>query len=188
MSGHAFIGFGSRDGDRRKNMTDAARLLTGSGVRIEEASSLYETQPVNLPGDRPLLNAVARVRTDLPPRLLLEACLRAEKGLGRQREKRPGGEPDTGHRPIDLDLLLYGEQVIEARGLVLPHPRLHLRRFVLVPLAEIAPGARHPVLGEAVATLLARCTDLGWVRPLTGASSWWKPGVTSRVEAEGGFG
>jgi 2-amino-4-hydroxy-6-hydroxymethyldihydropteridine diphosphokinase len=109
------------------------------------------------------LNAAAEVETEGAPRELLAACLQAERGQGRVR-----GEKD-GPRTLDIDLLLFGSEVRREPDLELPHPRLHLRRFVLVPLAEIAPEAVHPVLGLSVKELLARCPDRSEVRPFAPA-------------------
>jgi 2-amino-4-hydroxy-6-hydroxymethyldihydropteridine diphosphokinase len=103
------------------------------------------------------INQVVACETDLPPPALLDLCLRIEQEMGRVRTR------DKGPRSIDLDLLLYGDLVLRAEGLNIPHPRLHLRRFVLIPLAEIAPRVIHPVLGLTIVELLARCPDQGLV-------------------------
>jgi 2-amino-4-hydroxy-6-hydroxymethyldihydropteridine diphosphokinase len=116
-------------------------------------SSLYLTEPVDAPPQEWFLNAVAGGETALPPEALLQACLDTERERGRVREV------PRGPRTIDLDLLLYGDEVRDAPGLVLPHPRMHERRFVLVPLAEIAPTARHPILGLTAAEMLRLCPD-----------------------------
>jgi 2-amino-4-hydroxy-6-hydroxymethyldihydropteridine diphosphokinase len=148
-----FLGLGSNVGDREANLLAARRGLEARGFRIAALSSLYLTEPVDAPPQESFLNAVAGGETSLSPEALLQACLDTERALGRVRDV------PRGPRTIDLDLLLYGNEVRSGPGLVLPHPRMHERRFVLVPLAEIAPGARHPVLGLTAADMLRRCPD-----------------------------
>jgi len=162
-----WIAAGARDGDRVLNLSEALRRLATRGVAIVRLSSVYETEPVDLPGDRPLLNGVLEVTADLPPERLMEVCLEVERTLGRRRE---AGAP--GPRPIDLDILLYGRLVLETARLSIPHPRMHLRRFVLTPLVEIAPDAWHPVLQTTAAALLRRCRDRAWVRPAATSDQW----------------
>ena len=162
MKHKAYLGLGSRDGERSSMITEALLFLAQREVGIERVSSLYETAPVGLEGSRPLLNAVAEVTTSRGPEQLLTSCLEVETLLGRRRAPE---RPDQGPRPIDLDILFFDDLVRSGPGLILPHPRLHLRRFVLVPLAEIAPHLRHPVLDWDVTSLLAACEDTAWVRP-----------------------
>lgn len=154
-------------------MRESLARLAARGVRVLRVSSVYETEPVGLPGDRPLLNGTVEVEGTLPPVELLAACLEVERSMGRNRVPE---RPDLGERPIDLDLLLHGNSIVLSPSLDLPHPRLHERRFVLVPLAEIAPEVIHPVLGEPIATLLARCADPAWVRPFGPSTSWHPAG------------
>ena len=160
---------GSRDGDRLANLSAALAALGRSGVAIARVSAVYETEPVDLPGDRPVFNAAIEAATELSPFELLAACLEVEEALGRRRA-------DFGPRPLDLDILFYDDLVLDTPALVIPHPRLHLRRFVLAPLAEIAPDLRHPVLGADVATLLALCADPAWVRSACRPAEWWPSG------------
>jgi 2-amino-4-hydroxy-6-hydroxymethyldihydropteridine diphosphokinase len=171
LAAPAFLAAGSRDGDRLAHMAAAVRDLALRGVSVRRLSSLYETEPVGLAGDRALLNGVIEVGV-APPEELLRICLEVEAGLGRVRRHGKGEDPDPGPRPLDLDLLICGDSVLDEPGLVVPHPRLHLRRFVLVPLAEIAATARHPVLQADIATLLARCPDRSWVRPFADPAAW----------------
>jgi 2-amino-4-hydroxy-6-hydroxymethyldihydropteridine diphosphokinase len=159
MAFTAHIALGSNLGDRRGYLDGAvAALRAVPGVRVVRVSSVYETAPVGgPPGQGPYLNAAAVLDTDLDADDLLRALLEIEQRLGRVRQERDGP------RTIDLDLLLYGNLVRTDPHLTLPHPRLHQRLFVLQPLAEIAPGARHPTLNRTVADLLA---DLLGIRPL----------------------
>lgn len=155
-----YIGLGSNMGDRAARLSQARRLLENAGVRIVRASSVYRTEPVEVTDQEEFLNQVVDCAPAGSPEDLIQTCLGVEREMGRIRA-RPGGP-----RVIDIDLLLFGDLVREREGLRLPHPRLHLRRFVLVPLVEIAPGARHPLLGLTAAELLARCPDRSRVEPL----------------------
>jgi len=160
-----YLGLGSNLGDREAALEDAGLALAARGVRITARSSLYLTEPVGGPPQGWFLNAALAGETDLAPEALLAACLEAEAELGRVRGVR------NGPRTLDADVLFYGDLVRKAPDPVIPHPRLHERRFVLVPLAEIAPGLVHPVLGQTVAELVARCPDPSAVRPYPSAGA-----------------
>ena len=145
----AYIALGANLGDRRGNVDRALSLLRASaGVTVTKVSSLLENPAVGGPPDSPpFLNAVAELDTTLPPRELLTRLLQIERSLGRERREK------WGPRAIDLDLLLYGEEVIDEPDLRVPHPLMHERRFVLDPLKEIAPRALHPILRKRVEEL-----------------------------------
>jgi 2-amino-4-hydroxy-6-hydroxymethyldihydropteridine diphosphokinase len=153
MSARAYIGLGSNLGDREAALERALAALGRRGFRVAARSSLYWTEPVGGPPQEWYLNAVAAGHTTLAPEELLRVCLDVEQELGRVRGVR------NGPRTLDADLLLYSDEVRHGAALALPHPRLHQRRFVLVPLCEIDPGARHPLLELTAAELLARCPD-----------------------------
>ena len=146
----AYIALGSNLGDRAGLIRTALDALAQTpGIRLGRVSSLLENPAVGGPeGSSPFLNAAAEIETSLDPDALLERLLEIERQLGRQRR-----EPNA-PRTIDLDLLLYGNQIIDTQNLRVPHPRMHERGFVLRPLAEIAPRAVHPQLRRTIAQLL----------------------------------
>jgi 2-amino-4-hydroxy-6-hydroxymethyldihydropteridine diphosphokinase len=160
----AYIGIGSNLGDRRARCLAAVDgLLRLPGTNACRRSSLYLTEPVG-PKDQPeFVNLVVRLDTQLDPRPLLLGLQALERELGRVRD--PAG-PRNGPRAVDLDLLLHGGTLLQDPDLVLPHPRLHERRFVLEPLCELDAALRHPRLGLTVKELLVRLGDGGggWVR------------------------
>jgi 2-amino-4-hydroxy-6-hydroxymethyldihydropteridine diphosphokinase len=154
----AYLGLGSNTGDRRAHLAQALdRLNATPGVRVTAVSSLYETVPVGLTAQPDFLNAVAEVCTELPAEALLDAALAVEAALGRVRTVR------WGPRPIDLDVLLVGGLRVAGGRLTLPHPRMTERAFVLVPLAEIAPGL---VFNGKTAAAWAAESDASGVRRL----------------------
>lgn len=147
MSIIAYIGIGSNVGDKKTNCLKGIELLSETG-RVGGVSSLYYTEPVGFKEQADFINAVAGIETDLPPMDLLSICQSIENRLGRVRTLR------WGPRTLDLDILLYGDLVMDQPDLVIPHPMLAARKFVLIPLAEIAPRAVHPVLNKSVSQLL----------------------------------
>jgi 2-amino-4-hydroxy-6-hydroxymethyldihydropteridine diphosphokinase len=153
-----YLSLGSNLGDRAANLKRAVEALPEIGVRVLRVSSIYETEPVDFLAQPWFLNCVVEAETSLEPRELLEALQSIERGLG-SRKPVPRGP-----RIIDLDILFYAGAVIHTEGIEIPHPRLHERRFVLVPLAELAPEFPHPVLHKAVAGLLAATQDQSLVR------------------------
>lgn len=145
----AYIGVGANLGDRRATIVRAVRMLKRvPGVRVLRRSRLRRTNSVGAPGPD-YLNGVVEVRCALPPRDLLRALLDIERRLGRERPYR------WAPRTIDLDLLLYGNRTVRSRDLIVPHPRLASRQFVLEPLAELRPGLRVPGIARTVRRLLA---------------------------------
>ena len=147
----AYVALGANLGDREKTIRTAlAELDAAPGVRVAAVSSLRETEPVGYLDQPRFLNGAAAVETSLPARGLLDLLLAVERRFGRARE----GVPPQGPRTLDLDLLLYGAARIEQPGLRIPHPRLHERRFVLEPLAELDPSLEVPGKGK-IQTLLA---------------------------------
>lgn len=159
-----FIGFGSNVGNRVDFCDRAVTLLSLlPHSQLSGVSLLYETEPVDdgsNPGDGWFLNGVVQLETDITPKSLLTVLREIERSLGRDQDHR------SGPRTIDLDILFYGQRVINEPDLVIPHPRLHQRRFVLMPLSELDPLWVHPVLQRSVNQMLADVEDRSEVRLL----------------------
>ncbi len=157
-SAAAYVALGANLGDRLANLREAVRRLRELG-HVEAVSSVYETDPVGYDDQPSFLNAVARLRTNLEPRALLAGLLAIEADLGRIRTF------PNAPRTLDLDLLLYDDLILDAPDLTLPHPRLHERAFVLVPLVEVAPDLVHPSSGRTAADMLNNLRRPVGVRP-----------------------
>jgi 2-amino-4-hydroxy-6-hydroxymethyldihydropteridine diphosphokinase len=155
MSNGIFLGLGSNIGDRAANLKDAIKLL---GIPIVAISSMYETEPVDYLDQPWFLNQVLQCETSFHPLKLLEQCQKVENELGRTRAI------SKGPRIIDIDLLFYNDEVMNTAELTIPHPSIPQRKFVLVPLAEIAPDFVHPELNLTIRKLLERCPDKSAVK------------------------
>lgn len=151
-----FLSLGSNMGDRAENLRRAVALIGEGAGKVTAVSAIYETEPWGFSADTPFFNMAAIVQTTLAPPEFLAALLAIEEKLGRVRE--PGAERYTS-RPIDIDILFYGDRIIDTEGLTVPHPRLHERMFVLAPLNEIAPEKVHPVLNRSIRDLFKDCDD-----------------------------
>ena len=148
--GRVFIGIGSNEGDRLAHISRAIKALGAvGGVHVVQMATIIETEPVGGPPQGPYRNTVVELDTVLAPRELLSALKAVEQQLGR----KPGSQR-WGPRTIDLDILLYDDQVLKTPTLVIPHPRMHERQFVLEPLAQISPNVVHPLLKQPVSALL----------------------------------
>jgi 2-amino-4-hydroxy-6-hydroxymethyldihydropteridine diphosphokinase len=164
MSSTAYIGLGSNLGDRQANFRRAIELVSElPGTRITRHSSVYESEPHGRARNW-FVNGVIEIHTDLDPQELLKSLQKIEVTMGRKKPAKGEGASKKSagknvSRVIDLDVLLYGTQVIEERKLKIPHPELPNRKFVLLPLSELAPAYVHPVLGVTISELLVGCKD-----------------------------
>lgn len=148
-----YLSLGSNLGDRAKNLQTAIAALADSKVRVTRVSSFYETEPVDLREQPWFLNCAVQAETELPPSELLRALRRIESRMGSKKLV------SKGPRLIDLDILLYGDETIVTPELQVPHPRMLMRKFVLVPLAEVSPDLKHPRWEATVTELLAKMRD-----------------------------
>ena len=157
----AYLSLGSNVGDRLQNLRLACAALAERGVVIRRASSVYETEPMDMREQAWFLNAVIEVETTLPPLRLLYEIEQIEAEQGRQRSVAKGP------RTIDVDILLYGNSIIREKHLMVPHPELHKRRFVLTPLREIAPGLKLPLFDRTPDQLFPELQDSSDVNRIT---------------------
>src|ERR1700684_1887421 len=153
-----YLSLGSNKGDRAHYIARAIEALRANGIKVLRQSSLHETEPVETTSKAWFLNCVIEAETKLLPPQLMHTLLDIERSLGRRRRVL------RGPRFIDMDILFYGDGVVSTGQLVIPHPRMAQRRFVLVPFTEIAPEARHPVLKKTIAELLQETSDRSEVR------------------------
>lgn len=152
--GISYIALGSNMGDREKNLKEALKYIAElPETKIIKSSAIYETEPVGEPKQRPFYNAVVKMETSLDPERLLQKLQEVEKAFGRVHKQK------WGPRTLDLDILLYDQQIIATDKLTIPHPLMAERAFVLEPLAEIDPEAYHPVLEKTAAELLREFMD-----------------------------
>ena len=168
MDWTVYLGLGSNLGDRKGNCTAAINALRHNpAISLRRVSSLYETEPLEYTSQECFYNAVVEMDTSLSPGTLLAFCQQVESGLGKKVDVRKGP------RTIDLDLLFFSDQVITTPELIVPHPMIPLRVFVLVPLAEIAPQWVHPVLGKTVLEILAQLKQNQQIKKI--ADEGWYP-------------
>ena len=156
----AFLSLGSNLGDKAENLKHACERLSLKGLQVEKASVLYHTEPVDYKDQDWFLNQVLQVGAHVGPQQLLHFCLEVDSDLGRERRI------PRGPRLIDIDVLLYDQIILNLPELQIPHPRMHLRRFVLEPLLTLAPDVLHPGLRKTISTLLEECRDPANVRKL----------------------
>lgn len=159
----SYVALGGNEGDRLANLEAGLRQMAAS-LSVSAISPLYETEPIGFANQEWFLNAVAAVETGMSPHELLMVLQAVERIVGKATPF------PNGPRTLDLDLLLYGDQVIHDSELIVPHPRLHVRKFVLRPLADVAPNATHPTLGKKILHLLNNVGEDGVVQAWDGVS------------------
>ncbi|NIM03968.1 2-amino-4-hydroxy-6-hydroxymethyldihydropteridine diphosphokinase [bacterium] len=177
-----YIGLGSNLGDRLANIRKAIELMRREGIEIIDESSVYETEPVGYKEQGWFLNSVVKGRTELSPQGLWKRLEKIEKLMGREREIK------WGPRIIDLDILFYENKILNDKQLRIPHSELHKRKFVLVPLEEIAPQLVHPVLKKTISQLLTDLKDNSQVKLLQRLDSpGLRPSGVSNSNLSGGI-
>ena len=165
MKKKVYLSLGSNVGDRQSQMATAIEKLRKLGT-VTAVSTLYETEPMDVTHQAWFLNCAVLLETELMPKQLLKAILGIEQEMGRRRTQAKGP------RAIDIDILLFGNSIVDTKGLTIPHPAMHERRFALAPLAEIAPEVRHPVLKKTVSELRDALPAAGAVRSLSRVKDW----------------
>ena len=161
MTGHSFILLGSNLGERESLLEKAIAMIGERCGDVIAVSKMYETEPWGFVAENNFLNQVIMIKTELCPHDLLKELLSIEAVLGRQRDENKKGYAS---RPMDLDILYYDDMAINDDDLIVPHPRLHLRRFTLLPLCDIAPEFKHPIFNKTNQVLLEECEDTSEVK------------------------
>lgn len=156
----AYLCLGGNIGDREKSLLAALTKIEEIVGEVSLKSGLYETEAWGVENQKAYLNQCVKIETKLSPIELISALLSIEKKLGRERTVNHSYESRT----IDIDILLYNEDIVQHVDLIIPHPRLHLRKFVLIPLNEIAPNYLHPLLNKTIFSLLKECEDISEVK------------------------
>lgn len=151
----AYLSLGSNLGEKEKNLARAIRYINLEVGHVVDLSGIYETEPWGFESDSKFLNMVVEIVSDLTPLEMIDKCLEIETKLGRSRNSNEG----YSSRIIDIDILFYENEIILEKKLILPHPHLQDRRFILEPLCDLAPDFVHPVLHESISALLANCAD-----------------------------
>jgi 2-amino-4-hydroxy-6-hydroxymethyldihydropteridine diphosphokinase len=161
-----YLLLGTNLGDREHNLQQALKVISDGNCTIIKTSSVYESEPWGYSDPNPYFNLAVKVSTELSPEQLLERCLCTEKLLGRMRNSK-----NYEARIIDIDILFYDNVIIQSNNLQIPHPKIPLRRFVLMPLSAINPDFVHPILVKTIKQLLEECEDKGWVRKVKNLSA-----------------
>jgi 2-amino-4-hydroxy-6-hydroxymethyldihydropteridine diphosphokinase len=156
----AFLSLGSNLGNRSDYLHKAIEALSGNGVAVVRQAGIYETEPLEVTDQPWFLNTVVEANTTMSPHQLMDVCLSIERENHRLRTEIKSA------RTVDLDIIFYDDQIIHESQLTIPHPRFRERKFVLVPLAEIAPDFIDPVSSHSIETLLQQCPDTSVIRPL----------------------
>jgi 2-amino-4-hydroxy-6-hydroxymethyldihydropteridine diphosphokinase len=156
MNNLVYLLLGGNQGNIRKIFSQTIDLLNDSIGPVQEISPLYKTEPWGFQSKNSFLNQVVAIKTDFSPEKLLKEVQVIEKKFGRVRQDISNGYQS---RPIDIDILFYNDEIINLEDLVVPHPKLHLRKFTLAPLNDIAPGLNHPVLNKSISEILRTCDD-----------------------------